>query len=134
MFEISNKKFGMLHGQLYHENEEVKNYINEKCFELKKAGIRNSYISKKLNISAKIVAALFQEKKEMTEQDLKKEKYWDYIQGLFIKHKQKTIDLKCETCEDFDILNELNLENKIRLLPPTEKDCCVRVKLVGTNV
>ena len=134
LFKITNKKFGMLRGQLYNENKEIENYINEKCFELKQAGVRISYISKELNISAKIVAALFQKKKDTIEQDLKKERYWKFIQNLFARHKQEVIDLKCETWEDFDILNELSLENKINILPPTGKDCCVRVKLGGINV
>ena len=143
LFSLKRIGYGTMMGIIYRENEDVRNFLNDKVIELRKKRVRHLEISRQVGLNYNIVCnicngILRQDKKEVVNKksafEKKKERYWKYIQYLFIKHKQKTIDLKCETGEDYDILIELNLENKISLLPPTEKDCSVRVKPGGSNV
>ena len=133
LFNISKIKFGNIYGHLYDENEEIKKFIDDKIFKLKSEGMSHIDISYAINFSCKRVCDICKIKKETNATNIKKEKYWNFIKNKFDTYKQKIIDLKCETGEDYEILNELCLENKIDILPPTEKDCCVRVKLGGTN-
>ena len=143
LFNLKRIEYGIMIGILYRENEEIRNYINNKVIELRKKRVRHLEVARQVGLNYNIVCdicngILKQDKKEIVDKksafEIKKDRYWKFIQYLFIKHKQKVIDLKCNTGEDYDILKLLDLENKISLLPPTEKDCCVRVKLGGPNV
>lgn len=143
LFSLRRLDYGKMMGVLYRENEEIRDYINNKVVELRKKRVRHLEVARQVGLNYNIVCdicngILRQDKKERVNKksafEVKKERYWKFIQYLFIKHKQSVIDLKCNSGEDYDILKLLDLENKISLLPATEKDCCVRVKLVGTNV
>lgn len=143
LFKLKRIEYGTIMGMLYRENEEIRDFINNKIIELRKKRVRHLEVARQVGINYNIVCdvcngILRQDKKESVDKksafEIKKERYWKFIQYLFIKHKQKVIDLKCNTGEDYDILKLLCLENKISLLPPTEKDCCVRIKLGGINV
>lgn len=143
LFNLKRIEYGTMMGILYRENEEIRDYINNKVMELRKKRVRNLEVARQVGLNYNIVCdicngILRQDKKEIVNKksafEIKKERYWKFIQYLFIKHKQKVIDLKCNSGEDYDILKLLNLENKISLLPPTEKNCCVRIKLGGINV
>ena len=143
LFSLRRLDYGKMMGVLYRENEEIRDYINNKVVELRKKRVRHLEVARQVGLNYNIVCDICngisrQDKNETIDKkstfEVKKERYWKFIQYLFIKHKQSVIDLKCNSGEDYDILKLLDLENKISLLPPTEKDCCVRVKLVGTNV
>ena len=133
VFKISKIKYGFLLGVLYDENADVKKFVDDKIFKLKSEGFSHLDISNIINFSYKRVCKICKAEKINKEEDLKfkakKEKYYKFIKSKFQEHKQKAIDFICTDGEDYNILNELNLENKIKLLAPTEKDRCVRVCL-----
>ena len=130
LFNCTKLQVGRIVGDLYRTNSEAREFMNKRVIELRKTH-GHLEVARIMGINYNIVCDICngisrQDKNETIDKksafEVKKERYWKFIQYLSIKHKQSVIDLKCETCEDFDILNELNLENKISLLPPTEKE------------
>ena len=137
-FKLKKNEYSKILYSLYKDNEDVKEFIKNQIIELRKKGYKHSEIPQFVNISYGNVCSILREDKHTTEvnprNEAKKNRYWKHIQYLFKEHKQRVIDLKCNTGEDYEILKLLDIENKIKILPPTEKDCCVRVKLGGVNV
>ena len=132
LFNVGKNTVGIYFSQLYKENAEIKNYIDTEVERLKAEGMSLSAIGEKLNFTSKI---LFEgvRKDTIAKNNAKAEKILQFIKNKCKENNIIVADIRCGTPADYELLIELELQNKIYIYPAHEnmKDCCVRVKLLG---
>ena len=138
LFNCTKLQVGKIVGDLYRTNSEAREFMNNRVIELRKKHKQHE-VARILGLDYNIVCDICngnttQDKKEKQIKpkiSVKKERYYNFIKKIYEKHKKKIFDLKTTCGDDYKAIDLLELEGKIKILSPTEKDLSIRIEYIG---
>lgn len=141
LFNCTKLQVGKIVGELYRTNSEAREFMNARVIELRKKH-KHIEVARIMGLNYNIVCDICngittQDKKEKQmiaikpKISAKKERYYNFIKEIYKKYKQKVFDLKVSCWDDYKAIELLELEGKIKILSPTEKNLSIRIEYIG---